>query len=117
VERQASNGLDVTFSTQLGAGLRLAREARHLSQDDVARLAGVSRKQVSLLEAGHHLPTLRTLLRLLDALGVGSLEQVATGLVLTLLQAEPVGPGLDRDGSNHSDAVIEPSRMPRHSTT
>ena len=82
----------VTFLALLGQGLASARTARGLSQEELAALAGVSRKSVNALEAGHHGPTLRTLLRLLTALGAGSLQQLATSFLIALLRAEQGSP-------------------------
>lgn len=56
---------------RLGEGLRLVRQERHLSQADLARLAGVSASAISQAEAGHRGLALDTLLRLCEALGIG----------------------------------------------
>ena len=56
---------------RLGEGLRLVRQERHLSQGDLARLAGVSPSAISQAEAGHRGLALDTLLKLSEALGVG----------------------------------------------
>jgi putative transcriptional regulator len=49
--------------------LEIARRARGLSQVDLARLAGVSRETVSLIERGE-LPRMSTALSIARALGV-----------------------------------------------
>jgi transcriptional regulator with XRE-family HTH domain len=56
---------------RLGAGLRRVRDERRLSQADLARLAGVSPSAISQAEAGHRGLALETLLRLVEALGLG----------------------------------------------
>ncbi len=53
-----------------GAGLRLARQARGFSQQQLAGMAGVSRQAVSAVEAGHSDPSLRVALALAQALGM-----------------------------------------------
>jgi putative molybdopterin biosynthesis protein len=53
-----------------GARLRLARQARGLSQQHLARMAGVSRQAVSAVEAGLSHPSLRAALALARALGL-----------------------------------------------
>jgi molybdate-binding protein/transcriptional regulator with XRE-family HTH domain len=53
-----------------GARLRLARQARGFSQQQLAGMAGVSRQAVSALEAGHSDPSLRVALALAQALGM-----------------------------------------------
>ncbi len=50
--------------------IRWARQERGLSQGDLGELLGVSRQQVALLEAPNGNPTLKTLERAADALGV-----------------------------------------------
>jgi putative molybdopterin biosynthesis protein len=52
-------------------GLRLARQARGYSQQQLAGMAGVSRQAVSAVEAGHSDPSLRVALALARALGTG----------------------------------------------
>ena len=56
---------------RLGEGLRRLRTERHLSQGDLARLAGVSPSAISQAEAGHRGLSLDTLLTLSESLGVG----------------------------------------------
>ena len=92
-----ASGSDVTFSSLLGRHLRLARKARRLTQQAVAEKVGLSRKQLSSFERGRNSPKLSTLLGILDALGVGSLQQLASGLLLALLSAEDAS---SRSGTN-----------------
>jgi putative molybdopterin biosynthesis protein len=54
-----------------GANLRLARQARGFSQQQLASMAGVSRQAVSAVESGHSDPSLRVALALARALGMG----------------------------------------------
>ena len=51
--------------------LRLARQVRGYSQQQLAGMAGVSRQAVSAVEAGHSDPSLRVALALARALGAG----------------------------------------------
>jgi DNA-binding XRE family transcriptional regulator len=53
-----------------GAQLRLARQARGLSQQQLAGVAGVTRQAVSAVESGHSDPSLRVALALARALGM-----------------------------------------------
>jgi transcriptional regulator with XRE-family HTH domain len=55
---------------QIGMKLKKAREAKGLSQSDLAKKAGVSRAYVFRLEAGGSDPTVGVLQRLAKALGV-----------------------------------------------
>ncbi|HEY5018273.1 MAG TPA: substrate-binding domain-containing protein [Streptosporangiaceae bacterium] len=58
-----------------GTGLRMARQARGFSQQQLAGMAGVSRQAVSAVESGHSDPSLRVALALAQALGM-SVEQL-----------------------------------------
>src|SRR5579859_3957687 len=53
-----------------GAKLRLARQARGFSQQQLAGMAGVSRQAVSAVESGQSDPSLRVALALAQALGL-----------------------------------------------
>ena len=53
-----------------GRGLRLARQARGFSQQQLAGMAGVSRQAVSAVESGLSDPSLRVALALSRALGL-----------------------------------------------
>jgi putative molybdopterin biosynthesis protein len=53
-----------------GTRLRLARQARGLSQQQLAGMAGITRQAVSAVESGHSDPSLRVALSLARALGV-----------------------------------------------
>ena len=62
-----------------GANLRLARQARGFSQQQLASMAGVSRQAVSAVESGHSDPSLRVALALARALGMGVEELFGPG--------------------------------------
>jgi putative transcriptional regulator len=49
---------------RLGSGLRVARAARRMSQDDLARVVGVSRQTISSIETGQYCPSTLLALRL-----------------------------------------------------
>ena len=53
------------------------REARGVAQERLARAAGLDRTYVSMIERGVRSPTIRTLVRLADALRVGPSKIVA----------------------------------------
>ena len=63
---------------KVGALLKRLRSAQNLTLDDVAKRAGVSKSMVSQIERDHTNPTLATIWRLTNALGV-SVEQVFRG--------------------------------------
>jgi putative molybdopterin biosynthesis protein len=78
-----------------GARLRLARQARGFSQQQLARMAGVSRQAVSAVEAGHSDPSLRVALALARALGVTAEELFGPGNTpppVTVTPVAPLGP-------------------------
>src|ERR1700761_8765432 len=65
--------------TSTGANLRLARQARGFSQQQLASMAGVSRQAVSAVESGHSDPSLRVALALAQALGLSVEELFGPG--------------------------------------
>ena len=67
------------LSLKFGAKLRAARNAAGLSQDECAKVSGIHRSEISLIERGHRIPSLITMLVFAEALEV-SLEQLAGGL-------------------------------------
>jgi transcriptional regulator with XRE-family HTH domain len=57
-------------SRRFAANMRRLREAADLSQEELAFRAAVHRTQISLLENGHRMPRVHTLICLAGALGV-----------------------------------------------
>jgi molybdate-binding protein/DNA-binding XRE family transcriptional regulator len=80
-----------------GLRLRLARQARGFSQQQLAGMAGVSRQAVSAIEAGHSDPSLRVALTVARVLGMTVEEVFGPGDTPAEIEAEPVaglgGPG------------------------
>jgi len=75
-----------------GARLRLARQARGFSQQQLAGMAGVSRQAVSAVEAGHSDPSLRVALALARALGLTAEELFGPGHEPPPVAARAVAP-------------------------
>ena len=75
-----------------GAKLRLARQARGFSQQQLAGMAGVSRQAVSAVESGQSDPSLRVALALAQALGMTVEELFGSAETIPLVPARPVGP-------------------------
>ncbi len=75
-----------------GAGLRLARQARGLSQQQLAGMAGVTRQAVSAVESGHSDPSLRVALALARALGMTVEELFGPGEPADPVLARPIAP-------------------------
>jgi putative molybdopterin biosynthesis protein len=75
-----------------GRRLRLARQARGYSQQQLAGMAGVSRQAVSAVESGHSDPSLRAALALAQALGMTVEELFGPGEPAPSLRAIPVAP-------------------------
>ena len=75
-----------------GALLRLARQARGFSQQQLAHMAGVSRQAVSAVESGHSDPSLRVALALARALGVTAEELFGRGNEPPPVAVQPVAP-------------------------
>src|SRR6266571_1180103 len=73
-----------------GARLRLARQMRGYSQQQLAGMAGVSRQAVSAVESGHSDPSLRVALALTRALGMTAEELFGPGNTPPPVSARPV---------------------------
>lgn len=75
-----------------GANLRLARQARGFSQQQLASMAGVSRQAVSAVESGHSDPSLRVALAIAQALGLSVEELFGPGEPVPPVLATSVAP-------------------------
>jgi putative molybdopterin biosynthesis protein len=73
-----------------GTRLRLARQARGLSQQQLAGMAAVTRQAVSAVESGHSDPSLRVALALSRALGVTVEDLFGPGDPVDPVLARPV---------------------------
>jgi putative molybdopterin biosynthesis protein len=73
-----------------GARLRLARQARGLSQQQLANVAGVSRQAISLWESGENDPSLRGAFALASALGMTVEDLFGPGERAAPVAARPV---------------------------
>lgn len=61
---------DANWAAAIGAAVRAERQRAGLSQGGLAERCGILVPQISRLENGAQLPSLRTLIRVADALGV-----------------------------------------------
>jgi putative molybdopterin biosynthesis protein len=75
-----------------GTRLRLARQARGFSQQQLAAMAGVSRQAVSAVESGQSDPSLRAALGLARALGMTVEEVFGSTSPAPQVAARPVAP-------------------------
>ncbi|HET9080146.1 MAG TPA: substrate-binding domain-containing protein [Trebonia sp.] len=75
-----------------GANLRLARQVRGFSQQQLASMAGVSRQAVSAVESGHSDPSLRVALAIAQALGLSVEELFGPGVPALPVLATSVAP-------------------------
>jgi len=55
---------------QIGSVLKKKRQELHISADDLAVIAGISRRTLFYIEEGSANPSLETLSKVLDALGL-----------------------------------------------
>lgn len=88
--RGGRSAREKAYMTELGQRLRQLREERGMTQQTVARAAGIATDMVSRLENGHYSsPGLRTLLRIAEGMGIS----IATMLpeVPGLAHASPEG--------------------------
>ncbi len=88
-----------------GTGLRLARQARGFSQQQLAGMAGISRQAVSAVESGVSDPSLRVALALAHALGMTVEELFGPGSPAPLTAVSPVAP-LPRAGGRVALAPV-----------
>jgi putative molybdopterin biosynthesis protein len=87
-----------------GTALRLARQARGFSQQQLAGMAGVSRQAVSAVESGLSDPSLRVALALARALGMTVEELFGPGGPATPVAARAVAPL----GGEHARVALAP---------
>jgi putative molybdopterin biosynthesis protein len=101
-----------------GTRLRLARQARGLSQQHLAGMAGVTRQAVSAVESGHSDPSLRVALALSDALGMTVEELFGPGDPAVPVQARPVA-AAGAEGSRVALAAVGDGfvALPLHADT
>ena len=64
----------VQISTKLGQNLKRIRTKKKMSQGDIARALEVHRAYISGVESGKRNPTIATIQKLADALGVSADE-------------------------------------------
>lgn len=70
------SGTTERIAAAVGARLKQLRVARGLSQGDVAKATGIWRPIVSRIERGVHLPSVTTVCRFAEAIGVDPLADV-----------------------------------------
>jgi molybdate-binding protein/DNA-binding XRE family transcriptional regulator len=101
-----------------GTRLRLARQARGLSQQQLAGMAAVTRQAVSAVESGHSDPSLRVALALSRALGMTVEDLFGPGDPADPVQARSVGP-VGGDGSRVVLATVADTfvALPLHGDT
>src|ERR1700761_7478999 len=87
-----------------GANLRLARQTRGFSQQQLASMAGVTRQAVSAVESGHSDPSLRVALALAQALGLSVEELFGPGEPTAPVTAVSVAPLAGRGPTGHTGA-------------
>lgn len=65
-----------TSSIKLGTNIKRIRERKKMSQGDICRAVGFDRAQMSNIEAGKGNPTLATIEKIANALGVSADELI-----------------------------------------
>ena len=101
-----------------GTRLRLARQARGLSQQQLAGVAGVTRQAVSAVESGHSDPSLRVALGLARALGMTVEELFGPGDLGDPVLAKPAA-AMNGAGSRVALATVGDTfvALPLHADT
>jgi transcriptional regulator with XRE-family HTH domain len=59
----------MTVSEQIGLNLRRIRRKACMNQDDLSRRSGLHHTEISLLERGHRVPRLDTVIRIIESTG------------------------------------------------
>ena len=106
----------VAVNEQIGARIRQHRTARGWTLDDLADRSGVSRRMLITIEHGEGNPSIATLLRISDALGVGlpvlvdvertaAMSLTAAGQAPVLWRGPRGGQGLLVAGTEPPDVV------------
>ena len=105
-------------SWSAGTRLRVSRQARGLSQQQLAGVAGVTRQAVSAVESGHSDPSLRVALGLARALGMTVEELFGPGDLGDPVLARPVA-AVDGPGSRVALATVGDTfvALPLHADT
>ena len=88
----AGAGVPAGAAEPSGTRLRLARQARGFSQQQLAGMAGVSRQAVSAVESGASDPSLRVALALARALGLTVEEMFGPRTPAPQVDAQPLAP-------------------------
>ncbi len=94
---------DVLFTAQLGERLRELRQAQGMSQGRLAELAAVTKSFVSQLERGKAMPSVTTIRRLTNALGL-----TLANLFAELPESQPHHPIVVR--AEHRRTIATPGR-------
>lgn len=79
---------DFALSQRFGENLKRARRLTVLSQEELARRAGLHRTEIGLLEHGARLPRLDTIVKLAGGLGVQPGE-LLHGMVWRISESRP----------------------------
>ncbi len=61
---------DSEFAVRIGTRIREVRTGRGLTQSQLGDLCKLPKEQISRLESGNHLPTLKTVRRVAGAMGL-----------------------------------------------
>jgi len=72
-----SGSSSLTVVAAFGRALRARRRSRGLSQEQLSLESGVQRNFISLIETGQNQPTIGTLFRLANALGIAPSTLIA----------------------------------------
>ncbi|MCU1437889.1 MAG: putative helix-turn-helix domain protein [Naasia sp.] len=102
-----------TLAAAIGARVRQARQDRRWTLDTLAEAAGVSRRMLVNVEQGAVNPSLGTLLRLGEALGVGlpALVEAPTSEPMTVTRSG-TGPTLWRGDSGGAGVLVSGTATP-----
>ena len=94
----AANQVIAQLYTRIGEHIKLAREQRGISQQDVASAVGLSRSAVANVESGRQRAPVHVLVAACQALGVDAADIITRALEGT----DPLASVLSREATHHT---------------
>ncbi|MBS1885629.1 MAG: helix-turn-helix transcriptional regulator [Actinobacteria bacterium] len=104
--------MTTTIEDRFAQNLRKLRKAAGLSQEELAFRSQIHRTQISLLEGGHRLPRIYTLVKLAGALGATSndlLEGITWEPIITVTGGLTVTPPAGEAGREDDPSTDDPA--------
>lgn len=105
------------FTVRFGRRMKSERQAAGMSQHELGKRARMNQKFVGEIERGRSNPSLKSMLRLADALGCELTELLEDEKPLTSLLLRPEDAGRAREAVTVLASVLKPAKQPRRKST